>query len=168
MIRSVLMGLAAGARAMTPLAAVTNAARLGKLPKDSDAPRWLAHPLASAGAAALAAYELAGDKQATAPDRIITPAVIVRSANAAFAGAMLAPRKHRFAAAAIAGATAVLASYATFAARMHAMDGEHRITTGVAEDALTVSSAVIAAIAPLPGSLTHFMTPSTPGHTAPA
>lgn len=95
MIRSVLMGLAAGARAMTPLAVVANAARMGRLPADNGAPRFLAHPLISLGTTALAAYELAGDKQASAPDRIITPAVIVRSWNAAFAGMAMAPRKHR-------------------------------------------------------------------------
>jgi uncharacterized membrane protein len=168
MIRSVLMGLAAGARAMTPLAVVANAARLGKLPADNGAPRFLAHPLVSLGTTALAAYELAGDKQQSAPDRIIAPAAIVRSWNAAFAGMAMAPRRHRFAAGVIAGATAALASYATFAARMHAMDGEHRISTGLIEDALTVSAATAAALAPFPDQLTAFPTPSTPGHSAPA
>lgn len=168
MIRSVLMGLAAGARAMTPLAVVANAARLGKLPPGNAAPRFLAHPLISLGTTGLAAYELTGDKQPSAPDRIIAPAVIIRSWNAAFAGMAMAPRQHRFAAAVTAAATAALASYATYALRMRAMKGEHRIATGLIEDALTLSAATVAALAPFPERLTHFTTPATPGHSAPA
>lgn len=162
------MGLAGGARAMTPLAVVANAARTGTLPADNGAPKFLAHPLVSLGTTALAAYELAGDKQRTAPDRIITPAVVIRSLNAAFAGMALAPRRHRFAAAAIAGATATLAAYATHALRMRAMDGGRQFSTGLVEDALTVSAAVAAAVAPMPERLTHFTTPSSPGHSEPA
>jgi uncharacterized membrane protein len=168
MIRSVLMGLAAGARAMTPLAVVANAARTGRLPEDNGAPRFLAHPLVSAGTTALAAYELVGDKQASAPDRIITPAVVIRSWNAAFAGMAMAPRQHRFAAGAIAAATAALASYATHAARMRAMNGKRQIATGLVEDVLTVSVATTAAFGRFPERLTAFTTPAKPGHTAPA
>jgi uncharacterized membrane protein len=164
MIRSILMGLAAGARSMTPLAVVANAARAGTLPADSDAPKLLAHPLVSLGATALAAYEVVGDKQKSAPDRIIPPAVVIRSLNAAFAGAMLVPRRHRFAAAAVAGGTAMLASYLTFAARMRTMDDHGQASTGFVEDALALSSAVAAATAALPDALTHFTDPSTPGH----
>lgn len=168
MLRSILIGLAAGARAMTPLAVVANAARTGTLPADNGAPKFLAHPLVSLGATAVAAYEFVGDKQKTAPDRIIVPAVIIRSFNAAFAGMAMAPRKDRFAAAAVAGGTAALASYITFAARMRAMNGGRQASTGFIEDALVMSTAIAAATAPLPASLTHFTTPSTPGHTGPA
>ena len=150
MLRSILIGLVAGARSMTPLAVVANAARTGTLPADNGAPGFLAHPLVSLGTTALATYELVGDKQKSAPDRIIPPAVIIRSMNAAFAGMALAPRNERFAAAAVAGATAVLSSYATFAARMLAMRKGSQFVTGVAEDAIIVSAAVAAARAPLP------------------
>lgn len=158
MIRAILMGLVAGARSMTPLAAVANAARTGSLPPEAEPPRFLAHPLVSLGATALATYELAGDKQKTAPDRIITPAVIVRSLNAAFAGMALAPRRHRFQAAAIAGATAVLASYLTFAARMRAMETHGQVSTGLVEDALVLSGAAAAVGAPV---ATPYWTPHT-------
>lgn len=168
MIRSVLIGVAAGARAMTPLAVVANAARTGKLPADNGAPKFLAHPLVSLGATAVAAYEFAGDKQKTAPDRIIAPAVIIRSFNAAFAGMAMAPRKHRFAAAAIAGGTAMLASYLTFTARMQSMDKHGQVSTGFVEDAVVMSTAMAAALAPFPEALTHFTTPSSPGHSGPA
>ena len=48
LIHSILMGAVAGMRSMTPLAAVTNAARSGNLPADNGAPRLLANKLASA------------------------------------------------------------------------------------------------------------------------
>jgi uncharacterized membrane protein len=150
MIRSILIGIVAGARSMTPLAMVANAARTGQLPADNGAPRFLAHPLVSLGATALAAYELVGDKQKSAPDRIIPPAVVIRSLNAAFAGMALAPRRHRFAAAALTGATAVIASYVTFALRMRAMRDHGQASTGFAEDAIILSAALAAVHAPLP------------------
>ncbi|MDV3456652.1 DUF4126 family protein [Sphingomonas sp. HF-S4] len=149
MIRSILIGIVAGARSMTPLAMVANAARKGELPADNGAPRFLSHPLVSLGTTALAVYELVGDKQKTAPDRIIWPAIVIRSLNAAFAGAALAPRHQRFAAAALTGATAVIASYATFALRMHAMDEHGQTSTGFVEDAIVLSAATAAIRAPL-------------------
>lgn len=144
MIRSILIGIVAGARAMTPLAAVANAARTGTLPPDNNAPNFLAHPLVSLGTSALAAYELAGDKQRTAPDRIIWPAIAIRSLNAAFAGAVLAPRRQRIPAALVAGAVAVIASYVTFTARMQAMEDHSQLSTGLVEDAVVVSTALAA------------------------
>ncbi len=149
MIRSILMGIVAGSRSMMPLAMVANAARTGQLPAGNGAPRFLAHPLVSLGTTALAAYELIGDKQKSAPDRIIPPAVVIRSLNAAFAGMALAPREQRFAAAALTGATAVIASYITFAARMRAMRDHDRVATGFAEDAIVISTALVAVHAPL-------------------
>jgi uncharacterized membrane protein len=144
MLRSILMGIVAGSRSMTPLAIVANAARTGELPSDNGAPRFLSHPLVSLGTTALAAYELVGDKQKSAPDRIIPPAVVIRCLNAGFAGMALAPKRQRFAAAALAGATAVIASYITFTARMRAMRKHDRVTTGFAEDALVLATAVTA------------------------
>ena len=144
MIRSILMGIVAGSRSMLPLAMVANAARAGQLPADNGAPRFLAHPLVSLGTTALATYELVGDKQKSAPDRIIPPAVVIRSLNAAFAGMALAPRSRRFATAALTGATAVIASYLTFAARKRAMRDHGRVSTGFVEDALVASAAIAA------------------------
>ena len=153
MIRSILMGIVAGSRSMMPLAMVANAARTGELPADNGAPRFLAHPLVSLGTTALAVYEMVGDKQKSAPDRIIAPAVVIRSLNAAFAGMALAPRNQRFAAAALTGATAVIASYVSFAARIRAMRDHDRVSTGFAEDALVAAAAIAAVRAPVPKAL---------------
>lgn len=147
MFRSFLLGLVAGARSMTPLAAVANAARTGRLPEDNNAPAFLSHPLVSAGTMALAVYELAGDKQPSAPDRIIVPAVIVRSLNAAFAGAVVAPRDRRWAGAAVAGTTAALAAWLTWKVRMRAMQDHSQAATGFVEDAIVVPLAIAAAAA---------------------
>lgn len=145
MLPSILLGIAGGARAMTPLAVVANAARTGKLPRDNNAPAWLAHPLASAAATALATYELAGDKQHSAPDRIIPPAVVIRSLNAAFAGAVIAPRRDKWKAAAVTGAVAAVASYVTWRARMKAMESHSQEITGFIEDAIVVPGAIATA-----------------------
>jgi len=144
LFRAIAIGLTGGARAMTPLAAVANAARTHRLPADKDAPDWLASPLISVGATALAVYELVGDKQPSAPDRIIPPAVVVRTLNAAFAGAMIAPRKHRWAAAAIAGGTAAVASWVTWKVRMRSMQRHSQSATGFIEDAVVVPTAIAA------------------------
>ena len=150
MLRAFLIGLVGGARAMTPLAVVANAARTGTLPADNGALRILSHPLVSLSATAAATYELAGDKQKTAPNRTIPPAVVIRSLNAALAGMALSSRKERFAAAAVAGATAALSAYATFALRMIAMRRGSQMVTGLVEDAIVVGAGIAAARATLP------------------
>ena len=144
LFRTIVIGLTGGARAMTPLAAVANAARTHRLPADDGAPDWLAHPLVSLGTTAIAAYELAGDKQPSAPDRIIPAAVMIRTLNAAFAGAMIAPRKHRWAAATIAGGTAAVASWVTWKIRMRSMERHGQAATGLIEDAVVVPAAIAA------------------------
>lgn len=148
MIRSILMGAVAGARSMTPLAVVTDAARRGALPADNGAPALLAHPLASAGAAALAAGELWGDKLKSAPDRIVIAGLAARLASAGIAGMALAPRRHRIAGGALAAATAIVSSYITFNARMRAIDRYGQTGTGAVEDAIAVASAVAIANVP--------------------
>lgn len=67
----------------------------------------------------------------------------------------------------LAPGTAALASYATYAVRMGAMNGKHQVTTGLVEDTLMLSAATAAALASFSGRLTHFTTPATPGHSAP-
>ena len=95
MLASFLMGLVGGQRAMTPLAMVSIAAARGELPVDSGAPALLAHPLVAAGTALLAVGEMAGDKQKTAPDRVVAIGLVARFATSAIAGAALAPRRRR-------------------------------------------------------------------------
>jgi len=141
MISSFLIGLAAGARSMTPLAVVSDAAHRGTLAEDSAAPSWLGHPLVAAGTKALAAAELGGDKMKSAPDRIVAAGIAARIVTAGLAGAALAPRGRGLAGAALGAAAAVGAAYLTFSLRMAAMRRFGQTPTGLVEDALTVAMA---------------------------
>jgi uncharacterized membrane protein len=141
MIPSFLIGLVAGSRAMTPLAAVSDAAARGMLPRDSGAPSWLGHPLVAAGSKALAGGELLGDKMRTAPDRIVLAGIAARIVSGGIAGAALAPR-HRALAGALLGATAAVgAAYLTFGARVRAIRRFGQTPSGLVEDALTIGAA---------------------------
>ena len=142
MLASFLMGLIGGQRAMTPLATVAVAAARGKLPADNGAPRLLTHPLVAAGAVALAIGEMAGDKQKTAPDRIIPIGLAARFTTSAIAGAALASNRQRWLGAAVGGATAVVASYPGWRARMATMPRYGQTPTGLIEDAIVVAGAV--------------------------
>jgi uncharacterized membrane protein len=136
MLRSVLIGALAGARSMTPLAAVSVAARAGTLPPGNGAPALLALPIAQAGALAMAVGEVAGDKLPSAPDRIVPAGMAARVVTGAIAGAALAPREQRARAAVVAVGAAVVASYVTFYARMGALRRYGQFPTGLVEDAL--------------------------------
>lgn len=141
MLNSILIGLVAGARALTPFAAVSDAACKGALPLDTGAPRWLGHPLVAAGAKALAAAELGGDKMRSAPDRIVAAGLAARVLTAGLAGAALAPRRQAAAGATLAAAAALGAAYVTFHLRMRALARYGQTATGVVEDALTIGAA---------------------------
>ena len=91
---------------------------------------------------ALALAELAGDKQKTAPDRIVPIGLAARFITSAIAGASLAPRRQRWLGAAIGGVTAVAASYPGWRTRMAAMQHYGQTSTGLVEDAMVVSSAL--------------------------
>lgn len=143
LIHSILMGAVAGMRSMTPLAAVTNAARSGALPADNGAPRLLSWPLASSGMLALAAGELAGDKMKSAPDRIVLAGMVARIATGALAGAALAPRRQRGIAALLGATTAVGAAYLSFYLRMRAIERYGQTATGAIEDAISVGAAAL-------------------------
>jgi len=136
-----LMGLVGGQRAMTPLATVAIAAARGQLPEDNGAPKLLANPLVAAGTLALAIGEMAGDKQKTAPDRIVPIGLTARFITSAIAGAALVPRRDRWIGAAIGGITAVVASYPGWRARMATLPRYGQTPTGFAEDLAVLSSA---------------------------
>lgn len=141
MLASFQMGLVGGQRAMTPLASVAIAAARGELPAGNGAPKILAHPLVAAGALALAMGEMLGDKQKTAPDRIVAIGLTARFITSAIAGAALAPRKERWLAAAVGGVTAIAASYPGWRLRMAAIAEHGQTPTGFVEDAVVIASA---------------------------
>ncbi|KTQ92634.1 membrane protein [Aureimonas ureilytica] len=140
MLRSLLIGLVAGQRAMTPLALLSGAARRGDLPPGAPARDLLAHPLVALGTTALAAAEMAGDKMASAPDRTVPAGLLARSLTAGFAGAVLAPRGDRAAGAVLGIAAAIGASYLGLALRRQAMDRYGQTESGFVEDAIVLMS----------------------------
>ena len=142
MLASFLIGLVGGQRAMTPLTAVAIAAARDELPVDNGAPRLLANPVVAAGALALAIGEMAGDKQKTAPDRVVAIGLAARFVTSAIAGAALVPRRQRWLGAAVGGVTAVVASYPGWRARMAAIPGYGQTPTGFVEDAAVLGGAV--------------------------
>lgn len=141
MLRSFLMGLVAGQRAMTPLAALAGAARRGALPEDNPPARLMAVPLISAGGVVMGAAEMAGDKMKTAPDRTVFLGLLARTITSGFAGAALAPPKRQLAGAAIGIGAAIASSYAGLAARKWAMRRWGQTTTGFVEDAIVFAAA---------------------------
>ena len=141
MLASFLMGLVGGQRALTPLASVAVAVVRGELPADNGVSRILGHPLVAAGAVALAIVEMVGDKQKTAPDRIVPVGLAARFVTSAAASAALAPRRQLWLGAALGGVTAVAASYLGWRARTKAMKRHGQTLTGFVEDSVVLAGA---------------------------
>ncbi len=138
LLPSVLIGAVASGRSMTPMAALAGAHLAhrktpGKL--------WLLDkPLFTAGALALGAGELYGDKMKSAPDRTVFLGLLARVLSAAIAGVALAPKGHERTGAALAVGTAVPMAYLTLAGRKKAMAGIGQTKSGLIEDALIVTA----------------------------
>lgn len=141
MIHSLLIGMVAGMRSMTPLAAVTGAAWRGTLPGGHGAPALAGHPLAAAAGLALAAGESIGDKWRGAPDRITAPGLAARVFTGAVAGAALAPKAERTGAALAGALGAVVGGYLSWAARVTAIERWGQARTGFVEDAIAAAAA---------------------------
>lgn len=145
MIRSILMGLVAGQRSMTPLAALAVAAQRDVLPHDTPGARLMEHPLIAAGGVAMAAAEIAGDKMKTAPDRTVFLGLLARTITGGFAGAALAPPRRQLEGAVLGIGAAVASSYCGLAARKWAMRRWGQTATGFAEDAIVLTAATLIA-----------------------
>ncbi|GGE94466.1 DUF4126 domain-containing protein [Sphingomonas prati] len=141
MFRSILMGLVAGQRAMTPLSALAGAARRGTLPYDNATARLMAHPLFATGGVVMAVAEMVGDKTKTAPDRTVFLGLLARTITAGFAGATLAPPKRELAGAALGVGAAIASSYVGLALRKQSMSRWGQTATGFAEDTLVLAAA---------------------------
>lgn len=140
MLRSILMGLVAGQRSMTPLAVLAGAAREGRLPYDNAEAALLSTRFAAAGGTAMAAAEMAGDKMETAPDRTVFLGLLARTITSGFAGGALAPPRRRLAGAALGVGAAIASSHAGLAARKWAMRRWGQTTTGFVEDAIVLAA----------------------------
>ena len=140
MLRSFLIGLVAGQRGITPLAAVAIATQRGEIPADLPFQKLLLHPVVALGVNVLAAAEMGGDKMKTAPDRTVPIGLLVRSITSAYAGAALAPRDQRALGATVAVGTALISSYFGLRLRKAGMRRYGQTATGFVEDALVAGA----------------------------
>ena len=140
MLRSFLIGLVAGQRGITPLATVGIATLRREIPAVLPLQTLFLHPVVTAGATALAAAEMGGDKMKSAPDRIVPIGLAVRSITAAYAGAALAPKEQRALGAAVAVGTALVSSYFGWRLRMAALERYGQTKSGLVEDAIVFAS----------------------------
>ena len=150
LLSSALIGAAASARSMTPMAAIATARLAGR--QTPGRLVLLDRPVVKAGALAMGVGELFGDKLKTAPDRTVFLGMLARVMSAAIAGAALAPRGRERAGAAVAVATAVPLAYLTLVGRKQAMARMGQTRSGLIEDALiVVAGAAIVALSTRPG-----------------
>ncbi len=142
MLRSFLIGLVAGQRGITPLAAIGLATYRGEVNDDLPLQKLFHNPVVTAGAVAFAAAEMAGDKMKSAPDRTIPIGLGVRAITAAYAGAALAPRGQQVNGAVVAVAAAMVSSYIGLSLRKAAMAQVGQTPSGLVEDAVVFGSAL--------------------------
>lgn len=85
-----LLGLCTGLRAMTPMALICWAGRLGYLPVSDTWASWVAHPVSVGVFTFLALGEYVGDKLPKTPKRITLFPLITRLAFGGLVGAIVA------------------------------------------------------------------------------
>lgn len=140
LLPSAIIGAVASARSMTPMAALAGAHLAHK---KTPGRLWLLdRPLFTAGALAMGAGELLGDKMKSAPDRTVFLGLLARAISAAISGAAMAPRKHESSGAALAVGMAVPMAYLTLAGRKRAMAKIGQTKSGLIEDVLVVATGV--------------------------
>jgi len=142
MIRSILMGVVAGMRSMTPIAVISWAAKRQPASSRPTSLSMLSAPAVSKVTLALAAAELFGDKMRASPDRTSTPGILARVATGAIAGAAVAPFRDRTRGAVLGASMAVGAAYVTLAIRKRAIRDRGQTCSGLIEDAVTLGAAL--------------------------
>ncbi len=140
LLPSLLIGAAASARSMSPMAALAGAHLAGRTTPGRL--MLLKQPVFTAGALMMGVGELFGDKMKTAPERTVALGLIARIMSAGIAGAALAPRGRERMGGAVAVATAVPLAYLTLAARKKAMRQIGQTRSGLVEDLLVICSAL--------------------------
>ena len=146
--RSFLIGCASGMRSMSPLAVVSGLRRRRAASPGSGRPPLIDGRAVKIGLAGLALAEAAGDKLPFAPDRIVPVGIAARIVTGGLAGAALAPRSQRAAAAVLGATGAVGAAYVTFALRKRAMERYGQTSTGLIEDAIAFGASLWLARSP--------------------
>lgn len=145
MLRPFLIGIVAGQRGITPLAAIAMATFQGKIAPRLPLQTWFLDSRVTAATAGLAAAEMAGDKMKSAPDRVVPIGLLVRSITSAYAGAALAPRDRQLAGAVVAVGSALVSSYLGWRIRCAAMEKYGQTASGLVEDAIVATGGLAVA-----------------------
>ncbi len=91
----ILLGVSAGFRTFTPLAALSWFAHYGKLPVKGTWASWIAHPAALGLLSTAAAGEYVADKLPSTPNRTEPAPLIIRLTVGGLVGAIVATAFHR-------------------------------------------------------------------------
>jgi uncharacterized membrane protein len=141
-----LIGVVAGLRALTPVAVVSWAAQIGRLPLANTWLAFLGHAAAPYICSALAIGELINDKLPKTPSRKIPPSFITRVVTGAISGAALTTGSGTPIAGILAGALGAVVGTlggAEFRARLARAFGGNDFPAAVLEDAVAVIGAIL-------------------------
>ena len=143
-ILAFLIGVVAGLRALTPLAAVSWAAHLGLLHLQGTWLAFLAYPVTAWIATALALVELVSDKLPTTPSRKVPMQFGARIAMGALCGAALGLPAQTFVClfAGVIGATVGTLGGAVLRAKLANTIGKG-LPAALTEDAIAIGSALL-------------------------
>ncbi|MEO8572573.1 MAG: DUF4126 family protein [Pyrinomonadaceae bacterium] len=142
-----LIGFAAGLRAMTPPAVVAWCAYLGCLNLGSTPFAFMSSPISVAILSLLAVGEYVADLLPSAPNRTALPGLIARVATGAFSAAcLLGAADNPMALAIIGGAAGIAGAYAGFQARVRLVKalGVNDAFVAVSEDLIAIAISVCA------------------------
>ncbi len=140
------IGVVAGLRALTPLAAVSWAARLGGLDVHGTWLAFLGFAATPYILTILAIAELIADKLPKTPSRKAPPSFIVRIVSGALCGAALGAASHAPIGGLVAGALGAVAGTLggyEFRARLVSAIGRNDLPIALLEDAIAIIAAIV-------------------------
>jgi uncharacterized membrane protein len=144
LVLAFLIGVVAGLRALTPLAAVAWAARLNEWPLIGTHLAWMGNAIMPWVFSVLALGELINDKLPATPSRKILPQFIARVVSGALCGAVMGATQELLVIGAVAGAVgAVAGTYggAAVRAKLSAVI-RNDLTAALIEDVVAIGLAI--------------------------
>jgi uncharacterized membrane protein len=141
-----LIGVVAGLRALTPVAAVSWAARLGRLHLENTWPAFLGYAATPYIISLLAIFELVNDKLPKTPSRKTPPQFIARIITGALSGGALGAAGQALIGGLLLGAVGAVAGTlagSELRARLAKAFGGNDLPAALIEDAIAIIGAVI-------------------------
>jgi uncharacterized membrane protein len=144
-VLALLIGVVAGLRALTPVAAVSWAARLGRLHLENTWLAFLGYAATPYILSLLALFEIVNDKLPKTPSRKIPPQFITRVVTGAFSGAAIGAGNQVLVAGLVCGALGAVAGTlggAEFRTRLAKAFGND-LPAALIEDAIAVIASIV-------------------------